>query len=115
MSQFEEEEEPTEEPLAEFQFYATPDAEVGVYANILSVWHTAYEFTLDFAATQPPQPADPENPDAGGVVPSRIVSRVKIPVTVVFDVIRALNENMTQYEEQFGEIQRPGEDEEASP
>ena len=114
MTEFEE--EPAEEGSStEFQFYAAPEVEVGVYANILSVWHTAYEFTLDFAATQPPQPYDPENPDAGGVVPCRIVSRVKIPVTVVFDVIRALNENMTQYEEQFGEIQRPGEDEGDAP
>jgi len=100
-----------QEPSVRFEMSIAEGDVVGVYSNFLGVWHTAHEFTLDFAATQPPQPADPENPDAGGVVPSRIVARVKIPVTVVFDVIRALNDNMTQYEEQFGEIQRPGEDE----
>jgi hypothetical protein len=34
---------------------------------------------------------------------------VRIPVTLLFDVIRALNDEMTRYEQQFGEIQRPGE------
>jgi len=102
-----------EDPSVNLQFYGpAPDSDVGAYANILSVWHTAYEFTLDFAQTQPPQPADPANPEAGGVVPCRIVSRVKIPVTIAFNVIRALNENMTQYEERFGEIKRPDEEQE---
>jgi hypothetical protein len=36
-----------------------------------------------------------------------VVARVKIPVTVLFDVLRALNENMTRYEQVFGEIRRP--------
>jgi hypothetical protein len=36
-----------------------------------------------------------------------VTSRVKIPVTLIFDVVRALNENMTRYEETFGEIKRP--------
>jgi hypothetical protein len=36
-----------------------------------------------------------------------VVSRVRIPVSVIFDVLRALNENMTRYETAFGEIQRP--------
>jgi hypothetical protein len=40
-------------------------------------------------------------------VDCRVVSRVKIPVTVLFDVLRALNENMTRYEQVFGEIRRP--------
>jgi hypothetical protein len=47
-------------------------------------------------------------------VPSRVVTRVKIPVTLIFDVLRALNENMTLYEERYGEIQRPGQEEEES-
>jgi hypothetical protein len=41
-------------------------------------------------------------------MPTRVVARVKIPVTLIYDVLRALNENMTRYEETFGEIQRPG-------
>lgn len=78
-----------------------PDAvEGGVYANAAGVWHTPHEFTLDFLTIQP---ANPETPD---VVPARVVSRVKIPPTVIFDLMRALNENMTKYEARFGTIKR---------
>ena len=52
---------------------------------------TVYEFTLDFAAMQPPQVVDESDPRPRDV-PCHVVSRVKVPVTVVFDLIRALNE-----------------------
>jgi hypothetical protein len=94
------------EPQPEFQVVVPPGAEAGVYSNFLGVWHSPYEFTLDFCVTQPPQPseADPERT----VMPCLVVSRIKIPVTLIFDVVRALNENMTRYEDTFGEITRPG-------
>jgi hypothetical protein len=100
LSEHENEERPTE-----FTMMVPPELEGGVYANVLSTWHSAYEFTLDFSASQPPQvPDDPTSPI---VIPCRVVSRVKIPVTLVFDVLRALNDAMTAYEAQFGEIRRP--------
>jgi Protein of unknown function (DUF3467) len=83
-----------------------PEEEGGVYANFLAVWHTAHEFTLDFAGMQPAQPADAEDETSPIVVPCRVVARVRIPVSVVFDVLRALNQNMTKYEERFGTIHR---------
>jgi len=43
-----------------------------------------------------------------------VVARLKVPVSLVFDVIRALNEEMTVYEQQFGEIRRPGSREDES-
>jgi Protein of unknown function (DUF3467) len=93
-----------------FEIQLPPELESGVYANFLGVWHTAHEFTLDFAQIQPAQVDDPEDPSSPVTLPARVVARVKIPVTVVFDVIRALNENMTRYEQAFGEIRRPGGD-----
>ncbi len=102
MSESDEGERPTE-----FQIQVPPELEAGVYGNFLSVWHTAYEFTLDFGVTQPPQMENPDDPDEPVRVACRVVSRVKIPVTVLFDVLRALNENMTRYEAVFGEIKRP--------
>jgi Protein of unknown function (DUF3467) len=93
---------------ANFEIQLPPELESGVYANFLGVWHTAHEFTLDFAQVQPAQMDDPEDPASTVTLPARVVARVKIPVTVVFDVIRALNENMTRYEQAFGEIRRPG-------
>jgi uncharacterized protein DUF3467 len=96
-----------EDRPTEFQIQVPTELEAGVYANFLSVWHTAYEFTLDFGVTQPPRVEHPDDPTEPVQVDCRVVSRVKIPVTVLFDVLRALNENMTRYEQVFGEIQRP--------
>jgi hypothetical protein len=79
----------------------------GVYANFLSVWHTPLEFTLDFCVAEPP---------AGDVTHVLGVARVRVPVAIIFDVIRGLNEIMTRYEEQFGDIRPPwlsSEDDEA--
>jgi uncharacterized protein DUF3467 len=77
------------------------------YAHTVAVWHTAYDFTIDFAVTQLVQPSDPTDPDSQMIVPARVVARVRIPPTLVFDVIRAINERMTLYEEEWGEIARP--------
>ena len=93
----------------EFRVVVGDDEKAGVYSNFLGVWHSPYEFPLDFCVTQPPQPSE-EDPERT-VMPCVVVSRIKIPVTLIFDVVRALNENMTRYEETFGEIRRPGTDE----
>jgi|tagenome__1003787_1003787.scaffolds.fasta_scaffold20867427_2 hypothetical protein len=86
------------------------EMEAGVYANALGVWHSAYEFTLDFVVNLPPRsPADPEDSESPTVVPQRVVARVKVPPTQIFNIIRALNENMTNYEDLFGPIRRPEE------
>jgi hypothetical protein len=41
-----------------------------------------------------------------------VVARVRIPPAMVFDLLRALNENLTEYEEQYGEVVPPGREEE---
>jgi hypothetical protein len=82
-----------------------PDGEVnGRYANFLTVWHTPHEFTLDFGVIQP---AEVDDDDGTTVVPCPVVARLKIAPSLVFDVLRALNDNMTRYESKFGEISRP--------
>ncbi len=77
---------------------APEDALAGAYANFLNVWHTAHEFTLDFAATLPAEGRLQEDGSAEVVIPALVTSRVRVPPTLVFDIIRALNENMTEYE-----------------
>ena len=107
--------EPSDEPTdgaappqhLHFAIDLPDELHAGAYANVLAAWHSAYEFTLDFASTGPVRPRDASDPAAGFEVPCRIVSRVKIPVPLVFDVIRTLNEEMTKYEAEFGEIRRP--------
>ena len=93
----------------EFTIVVPPELGGGAYANFLNLWHTAYEFTLDFAATQPPEVEDPDDPRSPQRIPCRVVARVRIPATLVFDVIRAINDEMTLYEQSFGEIRRPHE------
>jgi hypothetical protein len=95
---------------ARFRVAVPPELEAGAYANVLLAWNTAYEFTLDFAIVQQPKASD--EVDAADEVRCRVVSRIRIPVTLVFDVIRALNEQMTRYEQRFGEIRPPGRGEE---
>ena len=87
-----------------YEWRIPDDEQGGRFANVVGVWHSAHEFTLDFAATQ-----QPEQREGGVVVPARVTTRVKLPVSVLFDLIRALNENMTKYEQVYGPIVRPGD------
>lgn len=97
-------------PVA-FELRAEPHMAGGVYANGLAIWHTAHEFTLDFMVNaQPPQPAQTEDGVAVLRTPYQLVARVRVPPGAVFDVLRALNENMTQYEQAYGPIRKPGDD-----
>lgn len=73
---------------------------LGVYANCLAVSHSPHEFTLDFCQFIPGGDADR--------VQAEVVSRVKIPPTMVGKVIRALNTNMTAYEDKFGMVKEIG-------
>lgn len=72
----------------------------GVYANFLVVSHSAHEFTLDFCQIVPSQ--------GGGQVQADVVSRVKVAPTMVGRIIRALNTNMTAYEDKFGMVKEVG-------
>ncbi|MFM7253550.1 MAG: DUF3467 domain-containing protein [Ilumatobacteraceae bacterium] len=92
------------ERMAGYEWRVPDDEQGGRYANLVGVWHSAHEFTLDFATTQ-----QPEQRNDGIVVPVQVTSRVKLPVSVLFDLIRALNENMTKYEQVYGPISRPGD------
>lgn len=97
------------EPGVTFDFVMSPEWQIGLYANTMNVWHSPYEFTLDWAVTQPVEALDPDDPSAGLRVPASVVARVRIPVGLIFDVLQTLNQAMTGYEALFGEIRRPGD------
>lgn len=63
----------------------------GAYSNSMQVSHTKEEFVMDFMTAFPPQ----------GIVNARIITS---PAHVK-RIIRALSENLTKYESQFGQIQ----------
>ena len=68
----------------------------GVYANLLDVWQTPYEFTLDFGVLEPPEES-----------PFRVVTRVRVPVTLIFEMLTRINRSMTVYERRYGSIVEP--------
>lgn len=92
-----------------FETHGDATAEAGSYANALAIWHTAHEFTFDFVVSSaPPQPARGDDGEEVIRAPHRLVARVRVPPTAVFDIIRTINENLTLYEQRFGQIRRPG-------
>ncbi len=91
------------------------EQEAGVYANVLTVWHTAHELTFDFSAALPAQPVEQPDGSSQLVQPCRVTSRVRVPVSVVFDMIRTINENLTRYEDSFGPINPPGRSQAGGP
>jgi hypothetical protein len=103
----EHDEDPPEQPSQSLEFYVPEEQEEGTYANTVAVWHTAYDFVIDFGLFQLVQPVDPDNPEAGSVVPARVASRVRIPAGLVFDLIRTINARMEAYESEWGEIRAP--------
>jgi len=89
--------------------HAHPDLQAGAYANALAIWHTAHEFTFDFlVSSEPPQPARTEDGEEVIRAPHRLVARIRIPPTAVFDIIRTVSQNLTLYEQRFGQIRLPG-------
>jgi hypothetical protein len=91
----------------DLEFQIAPELEGGVYANALMAWHSPHDFTLDFAAMQRPERSDPADPESETSFVYRIVGRVRVPLTLMFDFIREMNESLTRYEQEHGEIRRP--------
>ena len=78
------------------QIRAKDDDLKGVYANLMIVSHTKEEFCLDFVNT---------------FNPPILTSRVLMSPAHLKRMIKALEENMKKYEEQFGEVEAAKEPE----
>ena len=83
-----------------FRITVPPELEAGVYSNAMSVWHTKYEFTLDFLSLG--QPSTGEDADVARAAP--VVARIKVPTQVIFQLARAIADNVDRYEQQYGSI-----------
>jgi hypothetical protein len=103
--------EPPGQPRIEFESHADAALEAGSYANGLAIWHTPHEFTFDFFVSSQP-PAEARTADGEVVIraPHRLVARVRVPPTSVFDIIRTISQNLALYEQKFGPIRTPGAD-----
>jgi hypothetical protein len=93
----------TEPSAARINMNLPPEQEAGSYANFAGVWHGADGFVLDFAVvTQPPQPAADLSGEAVTEISARVVSRVRIPTSQAWELMRALNEQLSQWETEYG-------------
>lgn len=86
-----------------------PEQEVGVYASFAQIWHDADGFILDFAVpTMPPVPHQDDNTgEVFAVAPAKVVSRVRIPASQAWEFMRALNEQLTRWEQEHGRGSHP--------
>lgn len=70
----------------------------GHYADFVSLWHTRDVFVLDFAALK----AGPQRTEQEGRQvlnhPTRVVSRVRIPPAQVFELMKALEAQLSAWE-----------------
>lgn len=78
----------TESPQAHIHI---PDDRIeGTYADFVSVWHSRDAFVLDFAVLAQPATAQQLN--------ARVVTRVRIPPSQVFEIMKALEQQLTAWE-----------------
>src|SRR5215467_2950665 len=100
--------EPPGQPRIEFEPHADPTLAAGSYANGLAIWHTLHEFTFDFfVSSQPPAEGRTKSGEVVIRAPHRLVARVRVPPTSVFDIIRTISQNFALYEQKFGSSRTP--------
>ena len=78
----------------------------GVYANLVDVWHTALEFTVEFAVSLPA---------GSGMADAVCVAWMKVPPPVAWDLARLLSDHVADYESEYGSFTpRPPDERESS-
>jgi hypothetical protein len=75
----------------------------GSYADFVSVWHTADVFTFDFAAlSRPPTRVEGEDGPPTTQAQAQVVARVRVPPSQVFEIMKALERQLTAWENETG-------------
>jgi hypothetical protein len=81
----------------------TPPAQIaGVAADMVGVWHTAESFILDFSAFADPARVEVEDGVEVIVQRAQVVARVRIPPSQVFEVMKALEQQLSAWERETG-------------
>lgn len=95
--------QPTGDPEEPTHIHLTvPDElEAGTFSDLAIVWHNEHGFTLDFFAFGPP---GMRNEAGDPVQPARAVARVKVPPSVIFQIAKAIADNVRRYEGVHGAI-----------
>jgi len=97
--------QPTPEPEPRLEIEISPEIEPGEHADFASIWHTHNTFVLDFASLRQPPYLDQDGDDGDAifVLAARIVARVRIPATQVWELMRALEQQLTAWERETGQ------------
>ncbi|MDO9456475.1 DUF3467 domain-containing protein [Nocardioides sp.] len=92
----------TEEPLSPaFNINVPPEHLEGHYADFASVWHNNETFILDFVSmSRPPTPTRTDEGGAVARIDAQVVTRVRIPAAQVWEVMKALQAQLGQWEQE---------------
>jgi len=82
--------------MPRIQLTLPPDKAAGVFADFVRAWHTKDSFILDFSAYTDPAVRDDNADDI--VQQSAVVSRVRIPPAQVFELMKALEQQLSAWE-----------------
>lgn len=87
-----------------FEVEVSAEVEPGLHADFASIWHTPETFVLDFASLRRPPHlgADEDTGQQVAVFPTRIVARVKIAPGQVFELMKALETQLSKWEQETG-------------
>jgi hypothetical protein len=85
-------------PEQRIEIKLTQDAEIGIYADFVRAWHTNDAFVLDFASLLEP----PHHQDGKVVLKASVASRVRIPPAQVFELMKALEQQLSAWEKEHG-------------
>jgi len=78
----------------ELKIELTPEVAAGHYSNLAVISHSGNEFFLDFIAVAPNMPQ------------AKVQSRIIMTPENAKNLLFALRDNVTKYEQTFGEIER---------
>ena len=82
------------EKKQELKIELTPEVATGHYSNLAVISHSGQEFYLDFVAMAPNMPQ------------AKVISRIIMPPENAKNLLFALRDNVSKYEQTFGEIVR---------
>ncbi|MDR0783771.1 MAG: DUF3467 domain-containing protein [Propionibacteriaceae bacterium] len=82
--------------MPRIQLALPPDRATGVFADFVRAWHTKDIFILDFSAYMDPPAHDDGANDI--MQQAAVVSRVRIPPSQVFELMKALEQQLTAWE-----------------
>lgn len=93
----------SDEVPRQFEIDLPPEAIAGSFADFANVWHTPDVFVMDFVSlARPPQAGADADGAPVTVVPGRVVQRVRIPPQQVFELAKALTQQLEFWEQETG-------------